>query len=306
MPRYRASLSFLGAALILACLSACRSSEFFAANAPIAFSHVERRVNLAYGTDPRQKLDVYVPRLAMNRPVVIFWYGGSWQEGSKSDYRFVGTALAKLGFVAVLPDYRLYPQVVFPLFDEDGAHAVAWVEQHIREFGGDPQRIVLMGHSAGGHTAAFLALNHAVLEHFGANSSNIVGLIGLSGPYALVPDSDALRSAFAPPFSEKDWQPIRFVDSHAPPTLLLHGLSDKEVLPQETIALHDALVQNDVRVEMHLFPHRGHADTVAPFALLLRWRTPVVDEVAAFVRSVAAEPKAGKLQPQPNVTECVE
>jgi acetyl esterase/lipase len=306
MPRYRASLSFLGAALILACLSACRSSEFFAANAPIAFSHVERRVNLAYGTDPRQKLDVYVPRLAMNRPVVIFWYGGSWQEGSKSDYRFVGTALAKLGFVAVLPDYRLYPQVVFPLFDEDGAHAVAWVEQHIREFGGDPQRIVLMGHSAGGHTAAFLALNHAFLQHFGANPSNIVGLVGLSGPYALVPDSDALRSAFAPPFSEKDWQPIRFVDSHAPPTLLLHGLSDKEVLPQETIALHDALVQNDVRVEMHLFPHRGHADTVAPFALLLRWRTPVVDEVAAFVRSVAAEPKAGKLQPQPNVTECVE
>ena len=166
------------------------------------------------------------------------------------------------------------------------------------EFGGDAQRIVLMGHSAGGHTAAFLALNHAFLEHFGANSSNIVGLIGLSGPYALVPDSDALRSAFAPPFSEKDWQPIRFVDSHAPPTLLLHGLSDREVLPQETIALHDALVQNDVRVEMHLFPHRGHADTVAPFALLLRWRTPVVDEVAAFVRSVAAEPKAGFATPE--------
>jgi len=298
MPRCRVPLSILGAALILACLSGCRSSEFFAANAPIAFSHIDRRVNLAYGTDPRQKLDVYGPRRGMNRPVVIFWYGGSWQEGSKADYRFVGTALAKLGFVAVLPDYRLYPQVVFPLFDEDGAHAVAWVEQHIREFGGDPQRIVLMGHSAGGHTAAFLALNHAFLEHFGANSSNIVGLIGLSGPYALVPDSDALRSAFAPPFSEKDWQPIRFVDSRAPPTLLLHGLSDREVLPQETIALHDALVQNDVRVEMHLFPHRGHADTVAPFALLLRWRTPVVDEVAAFVRSVAAEPKAGFATPE--------
>ena len=292
MPRCRVPLSILGAALILACLCGCRSSEFFAANAPIAFSHVDRRVNLAYGTDPRQKLDVYAPRLAMNRPVVIFWYGGSWQEGSKADYRFVGTALAKLGFVAVLPDYRLYPQVVFPLFDEDGARAVAWVEQHVQEFGGDPQRIVLMGHSAGGHTAAFLALNHAFLQHFGANSSNIVGLIGLSGPYALVPDSDALRSAFAPPFSEKDWQPIRFVDSHAPPTLLLHGLSDTEVLPQETIALHDALLQKNVRVEMHLFPHRGHADTVAPFALLLRWRTPVVDEVAAFVRSVAAEPNA--------------
>ena len=225
--------------------------------------------------------------MAANQPVVIFWYGGSWQKGNKSNYRFVGNALAKLGFVAVLPDYRLYPQVKFPLFDEDGAHAVAWVEQHAQGFGGDPKRIVLMGHSAGGHTAAFLAFNHAFLERFGASSKNIVGLIGLSGPYVLVPDSDALRAAFAAPFSDKDWQPIRFVDSQAPPTLLLHGLSDKEVLPRESIELRDALVRAHVRVEMHLFPHRGHDDTLAPFALVARWRAPVVKEVAAFVRSVS-------------------
>jgi acetyl esterase/lipase len=290
MSRYRVCLSILGV-LILPWMSGCRNSEFFAANAPIAFSHINRQVDLAYGADRRQKLDVYTPRMAMNRTVVIFWYGGSWQEGSKSDYRFVGTALAKLGFVAVLPDYRLYPQVTFPLFDEDGARAIAWVEKHVQEFGGDPQRIVLMGHSAGGHTAAFLALNHAFLQQFGASSSNIVGLIGLSGPYVLVPDSEALRAAFASPFTEKDWQPIRFVDAHAPPTLLLHGLSDKEVLPQETIELHDALARKNVRVEMHLFPNRGHADTVAPFALLLRWRAPVVDEVAAFIRSAAEQPR---------------
>jgi acetyl esterase/lipase len=290
MSRYRVCLSILGV-LILPWMSGCRNSEFFAANAPIAFSHINRQVDLAYGADRRQKLDVYAPRMAMNRTVVIFWYGGSWQEGSKSDYRFVGTALAKLGFVAVLPDYRLYPQVTFPLFDEDGARAIAWVEKHVQEFGGDPQRIVLMGHSAGGHTAAFLALNHAFLQQFGASSSNIVGLIGLSGPYVLVPDSEALRAAFASPFTEKDWQPIRFVDAHAPPTLLLHGLSDKEVLPQETIELHDALARKNVRVEMHLFPNRGHADTVAPFALLLRWRAPVVDEVAAFIRSAAEQPR---------------
>lgn len=170
------------------------------------------------------------------------------------------------------------------------ARAVAWVEQHAQAFGGDPQRIVLMGHSAGGHTAAFLAFNHAFLERFGASSRDIVGLIGLSGPYVLVPDSDALRAAFAAPFSEKDWQPIRFVDSQAPPTLLLHGLADKEVLPRETIELRDALAREHVRVEMHLFPHRGHDDTVAPFALLARWRAPVVKEVAAFVRSVSTKP----------------
>jgi acetyl esterase/lipase len=290
MLTFRVPLSFLGAIFVSACLPGCASITFFAANAPTAFGHVDREINLAYGGDPRQKLDVYVPRMAVNRPVVIFWYGGSWQKGNKANYRFVGAALAKLGFVAVLPDYRLYPHVAFPLFDEDGARAVAWVEQHVQDFGGDPQRIVLMGHSAGGHTAAFLAFNHIFLERFGANSKDIVGLIGLSGPYVLVPDSDALRSAFAAPFSEKDWQPIRFVDSHAPPALLLHGLSDKEVLPRETIELRDALVREHVRVEMHLFPHRGHDDTLAPFAWLARWRAPVVKEVAAFVRSVSAKP----------------
>ncbi len=290
MSRYRSSVAFLGAILLFASLSGCAAITFFAANAPTAFSDVDRQVDLPYGTGPRQKLDVYAPRMAVNRPVVIFWYGGSWQKGNKSNYRFVGTALAKLGFVAVLPDYRLYPQVTFPLFDEDGAHAVAWVERHVAEFGGDPRRIVLMGHSAGAHTAAFLAFNHAFLERFGAHARDIVGLVGLSGPYVLVPDSDALRAAFAPPFTEKDWQPIRFVDSHAPPTLLLQGLSDKEVLPRETIELHDALVREHVRGEMHLFPHRGHDDTLAPFALVARWRSPVVKEVAAFVRSVSARP----------------
>jgi acetyl esterase/lipase len=271
-------------------MSGCSGAEFFLANTPTDLSGVERRANLAYGTDERQKLDIYLPRMSGQRPIVIFWYGGSWIKGSKADYRFVGTALAKLGYIAVLPDYRLYPQVTFPLFDEDGAQAVAWVEQHAREFGGDANRIVLMGHSAGGHTAAFLAFNHAFLERFGADSNSIVGLIGLSGTYAFVPDSAVLRAAFPAPFTPNDWQPIRFVDSHSPPTLLLHGLADKEVLPQEAIELHDALVGAHVRVMMRLFARRGHGDTVASFALLARWRTPVVDEVAAFLRSVTADP----------------
>lgn len=280
--------SVLGSVLLAACLSGCSGIEFFAVNAPTAFAHVDRRLNIAYGEEERQSLDIYLPRMADKRPVVIFWYGGSWQEGSKSYYRFVGAELAKLGFVAILPDYRLYPQVLFPSFEEDGARAIAWVERHAQEFGGDPKRIVLMGHSAGAHTAAFLAFNHVFLEKYGADSSDIVGLIGLSGPYAFVPDSDALRAAFPAPFSDKDWQPIRFVDSQSPPSLLLHGLSDKVVLPSETIELHDALEQQHVRVEMHLFPHRRHTDTIAPFSPLLRGRTPVVDEVSAFVRSLSA------------------
>jgi len=285
-----------GTVLLVLFVSGCSSTEFFLANAPAEFSRVERRIDLAYGNDQRQKLDVYSPRNAVNRPVVIFWYGGSWVTGSKANYRFVGTALAGEGFVAVLPDYRLFPQVTFPLFDEDGARAVAWVQQHAREFGGDPSRIVLMGHSAGAHTAAFLAFNHAFLERFGADSRGIVGLVGLSGPYALVPDTDILRATFPAPFTERDWQPTRFVDSRAPPTLLVHGLEDTEVAPEQTIGLHDALVRAHVRVQMDLIPRRGHADTVASFALLARFRTPALAQTVEFLQRVTQRRPAAASQ----------
>jgi acetyl esterase/lipase len=267
-------------------LTGCRTSEFALANAPTAFAGLDRHSDLPYGQDPRQRLDVYAPRKALNRPVVIFWYGGSWTAGSKSQYRFVGATLAEHGFVAVLPDYRLYPQVSFPQFDEDGARAVAWIEQHAQQFGGDPRRIVLMGHSAGGHTAAFLALNHAFLRQFGADPGSICGLVGLSGAYVLVPNTATLHATFPPPYTEKDWQPVYFADEHAPPTLLLHGLDDTEVYPQEATELHDALVREHVHVELHIYPHRGHADTVAPFALLARWRSPAVDDTVKFIESV--------------------
>jgi len=256
------------------------------ANGPTELDRIDRHTDLAYGQDKRQQLDIYAPRQARNRPVVVFWYGGSWVKGKKSQYRFVGTTLAERGIVTVIPDYRLYPQVHFPAFDEDGARAVAWVEQHVQEYGGDPHHIVLMGHSAGGHTAAFLALDHAFLQKCGADPQDIAGLVGLSGTYELVPGSDEERATFPPPYTEKDWQPIRFVDAQSPPTLLLHGSDDKEVLPQEAIDLKDEMLRQHLRVELHIYPHRGHGDTVASFAPVARWRTTAVKDVVTFVNEV--------------------
>lgn len=271
---------------LLALLSGCSTTQFLVANAPTEFDRIDRHANLAYGNDPRQRLDIYAPRQAQARPVVIFWYGGSWVRGRKSQYRFVGTTLAERGIVAVLPDYRLYPQVTFPAFDADGARAVAWVEQHVQQFGGDPREIVLMGHSAGGHTAAFLAFNHEFLRKYGADPDSIVGLVGLSGTYVLVPQDPTEKATFPPPYTEADWQPIRFVDAHSPPTLLLHGTDDKEVAPQEAIQLRDAMLALHLRVELHLYEHHGHGDTVAPFAPIARWRSPALKDTLAFIESV--------------------
>lgn len=281
--------------LLVSLLAGCRSLEFFAANAPATLARLDRHYDLAYGEAVRQRLDIYAPHGARDLPVVIFWYGGSWVMGERSEYRFVGVSLAEHGLIAVIPDYRHYPQVTFPAFDEDGARALAWVEQHVRDFGGDPRRIVLMGHSAGAHTAAFLAFNQAFVREFGADPRNVIGLVGLSGPYALLPDTPELRATFPPPYAPKDWQPIAFVTSAAPATLLLHGAQDTDVLPDQAIRLRDALARLRVPVELQLYPHRGHASTVASFSLAARWQTPALQQTVAFIGHIAQASRQPKV-----------
>ncbi len=220
---------------------------------------------------------------------MVFFYGGTWTSGRKSQYAFVGAALAARGYVTVIPDYRLYPQVRFPEFIDDGASAVAWVQQHAREIGGDATRVVLMGHSAGAHLAAMLALNDAYLERAAANPRSIVGLIGLSGPYALVPDTGTLHAIFASPWTAADWQPVRFASAHSPPTLLLHGSADKVVYVMHTERMGDALLSHGVRAETHLYPSRGHADTIASFTLIARFRTPALQQTVDFLQRITRD-----------------
>ena len=258
------------------------------ANAPNAFGSFKRTSDLSYGDDARQRLDVYAPRGADHRPIVIFFYGGSWSTGKKSEYAFVGAALAERGYVTVIPDYRVYPEVRFPAFVEDGARAVAWIQRHAGDFGGDPDRLVLMGHSAGAHIAALLALNPAYLAAAGVRPHSIAGLIGLSGPYALDPNTDQLRAIFGAPYIPGDWQPVRFASRAAPPTLLLHGTDDEVVYCAHTKKLRDALLLQGAEVETHLYPRRGHADTIASFSLAARFRTPALRQTVKFLGDVTS------------------
>jgi acetyl esterase/lipase len=282
------SLARLAMASLSLAASACTSVQYFLANAPTRLGAYDRVVDLKYGDDPRQRLDAYSPRKAQNRPVVVFWYGGSWLNGAKSNYRFVGASLAERGFVVLLPDYRLYPAVKFPLFLEDAAHAVAWAQRHAAQLGGDPHRIVLMGHSAGAHMAAFLAFNHGFLARAGARPQWIKGLVGLSGPYALRPNSRVLHEIFAAPYSSSDWQPVQFVDERSPPTLLFHGTQDTVVEVAHAERLRDALRAQGVPVEARILNGRKHADTVAAFALGARYRAPVLADTVRFIERVTS------------------
>lgn len=304
-------LARAGASLAAALAAGCTQLSFSIANVPASFGPYHRTSAIAYGVDPRQKLDVYVPDAAAGesssatRPVVIFWYGGSWDSGNRGSYRFVGAALAEQGFVTVLPDYRIYPAVKFPLFLEDAANAVAWVQKHAAEFGGDPNRVVLMGHSAGAHMAAFLAFNREFLAKHGAQPEHIVGLVGLSGPYILAPNTSVLHTIFNKPYTEADWQPANFVSAQAPPTFLAHGINDTLVSVKQTEVLRDKLRANHVRVETELYPGVGHADTVAALSIPARGRAPVLDQATTFIRSVTSTPSpapalSGTLQSDPS------
>jgi acetyl esterase/lipase len=245
--------------------------------------------DVAYGGNPRERLDIYAPRRAGSYPVVVFFYGGSWEEGDRGAYRFVGTALAERGIVTVIPDYRVYPEVRFPGFLEDGAQAVRWVRDSIADYGGDPGRIVVAGHSAGAHIAAMLALDPQWLRQAGLDPRDLSGLVGLAGPYDFLPlRSETLKTIFGPEQTRDSTQPINFASAAAPPSLLIAGAKDTVVDPGNTTRLAARLREVGASVEAYLYPGVGHAGLVGAFGKPIRGIAPVLRETAAFVSRVMA------------------
>jgi acetyl esterase/lipase len=279
------------AALAALTTAACSRLAFVAVNVPASFGSYRRRTDLRYGVDPKQRLDVYIPEEPATgpRPMVVFFYGGRWETGNKSEYRFVGAALASLGYVAVLPDYRHFPGVKMAGFMADAARAVDWAFEHAAEFGADPKQFYLMGHSAGAHIAALVALDERYLAATGRPVPAIAGVIGLSGPYDFLPLTDSdLEDMFGPPAKYPESQPINFVRPDAPPMLLVQGLHDREVAPKNSINLAAALRAQGVPVTLELHPGLSHADTVAALSIPLRGRAPVLKEIETFVEARAA------------------
>lgn len=241
--------------------------------------------DIAYGAHERQRLDVYAPvRAAGPAPVVVFFYGGSWRTGSRGDYLFVGEALASRGFVAVLADYRLYPEVRFPDFVADSALAVRWARDNATRFGGDPERIVLMGHSAGAYNAAMLAFDASYLCDSGLDRSAIKGFIGLAGPYDFLPvTSRLMREVFGYPDTSPATQPINFVAGGGPPVLLIVATRDGVVDPGNSARLAQRIRAVGGSVREVSYEQLDHRTVVGALAAPLRGLAPVLDDVAEFV-----------------------
>jgi len=231
----------------------------------------------AYGPLPRQRLDVYTPkRGADDAAVVVFFYGGGWNKGSKSRYLFVGQSLASAGFLVVIPDYRLYPDVVFPDFVEDAAEAVAFTAKSLRKPDGTPRRIFLAGYSAGAHIAALLNLDERYLASAGVPPSSISGAVGLSGPYDFLPIKEDIYKAIFPEPIRTASQPINFVDGSEAPMLLITGDADRTVDPGNTTRLAAAIEARNGAVSVKTYPGVRHIGTIAALATATFWRKPDV------------------------------
>lgn len=241
---------------------------------------------VAYGEGPRRKLDVYAPSAAAaaRRPVIVFFYGGSWNGGRRQAYAFAGRALAAQGFVVVIPDYRLVPEVRYPDFLRDGAAAVRWARRNAARFGGDGERIVLVGHSAGAYNAAMLALDPGLL---GADRTAVRGLAGLAGPYDFLPlDDHATIAAFGQWPRPAETQPVAHAAPGAPPALLLRGEADTRVKPRNSRALAAALDKVGVEARVEIYPGVGHVGILTALAIPFRRRAPVLADVARFAHEV--------------------
>lgn len=273
-------------------LAGCESLSIMKAVTPTG--GVAITTDAPYGSDPRQKLDVYAPERPSDtrRPVVVFFYGGSWQSGEKALYRFIGAALARRGFVAIVPDYRLYPQVRWPAFLQDNAKAVRWVHDHAAEFGGDPDRVFLMGHSAGAYNAAELTFDRRWLREVGMDPNrDLRGMIGLAGPYDFLPLQDPkLKIIFGPPAQRPDTQPINHVDGRAPPVLLIQGLADKVVDPGNGARLAARIRAAGGQAQVIDYPRVGHVALVESILAPLRFLAPALKDTMVFLEANASGP----------------
>lgn len=241
--------------------------------------------HIPYGEQPRQKLDLYLPAKSRVKATIVYYYGGGWVSGARWYYRLFGRAMAARGYAVVIPDYRLYPQVRYPVFNQDAAAAFAWTRDNMAVWGGHPARLFVMGHSAGAHISTTLALDGRYLAERGLSPSAIRGVIGLAGPYTLNPLRwDGIKEIFAPSAEAPDVaRPIKLVREGAPPMLLLHGARDRVAGAHASELMAAALTTAGSQASAVIYPKIGHFEIFASLLPGWRWRASTLKDVENFV-----------------------
>lgn len=248
-------------------------------NSFVQRSSFDLKPDVAYGELEGQGLDIYSPKGASKAKVIIFVHGGSWYNGDKSDYAFLGETLTGQGYVLVSINYRMAPRVIFPAFVQDAALAVRWVKDHIAKYGGDPERVYLMGQSAGAQIAALVAFDPTYLRAVGLERSYLRAFIGQAGPYdfrAFLEKDIPTQAAMGPREQWPKTQPINYIDGRQPPMLLQHGLKDETVNPKNPDWLSALVNEKGGEVVVKYYPNVDHTGIIGALSRVARFLDPQV------------------------------
>lgn len=296
-------LWILGGLALVAIVAGIALQFAISRNGPAVLSAVDRltggqrgaelKATISTGSHPQQKLLVWGPEhrdpADAPLPVLLFAHGGSWRSGDPVDYGFIGRAFVAEGFIVVLSGYRLGEDGIYPAMLEDTARAIHWTHEEIAAYGGDPDRIVIAGHSAGAYNVVTTALEEQWLGRKGLSSQDIAGVIGLSGPYDFVPfDSESTIASFGHVDNPMTTQPIAHVRADAPQMLLIHGEKDTLVYPRNTRVLAEALNGAGSRALTKFYPEMEHNDPLISLAAPWRSRRDLVESMAGFAHAVTA------------------
>jgi acetyl esterase/lipase len=268
---------------------------------------VEKIADIPYADGARKKLDMYRPEKPGGlSPVVMFIYGGSWRAGDKFEYEFAGRALAAAGFITIIADYRLWPEVKYPDFLDDCAEAMRWIQDNIEGYGGDPKRFFVAGHSAGAYNAVMLGLDGSFRRDFGVTMP-IRAIAGISGPYNFYPfEYDQVRDTFGSAPNPEGTQPVNLTTAEAPPILLASGTTDPIVRVENSHALAAKLRAQGSWVTEKYYDGFGHIEPVVALGSMMRFRMPMLRDMVDFFQTFGAFPSGTPrpfFTPEPPETE---
>jgi acetyl esterase/lipase len=222
-----------------------------------------RGIEAAYGSDPYQGVIVYpAEESTSDGTVLVFFHGGGWTNGYKEWMTFMAPALSAAGITFVTAGYRLAPEHVFPTGFDDALEAVAWVYRHIADHGGDPNRIFVGGHSAGGHYAALMALRTDWQGPLGLPADVITGVLPISATFYFTEGSGlSVRPRFLGPEgqgTEAAASPMEHARADAPPMLIAHGDEDFPHLMRQAEEFEAEMKALGAPVERVILPGRNH------------------------------------------------
>ena len=248
---------------------------------------VKEHINLPYGSAPKQVLDVVSSGKCKNSPVIVFAHGGSWRWGQKDYHRTIGQQFARSGIVFTTIDYRLYPDVRFPSFPQDVALSVQWVRENISKYGGDRNRIFLMGHSAGAHSVSLVGLDPKYLQELGGGLDWIKGVIPMACPFEFDPSKEFLyRDLFPRDLDVTKLMPMGIpLEGNIPSFFIMQGGLDPIIRNDSALEFARKVEKAGGRAQVKLYRTHGHFSLVRRTTSWHIWPSPLLKDVVSFIES---------------------